>query len=109
MRTTEIKTFGMHLRSLRKESEMTLKEVSEKVGIDASLLAKIERSKRQPTKLFIKKVATFFDVSEKELLIEFISDQIAYKILNGEVDVNIIKVAESKASYLKSIKNEPNN
>jgi len=104
MKALEIKTFGTHLRELREISQMTLKEVSKCIGIDISLLAKIERSERQPTKEFIKKVAVFFNVDENELLVEFLSDQIAYKILDEKADLNILKVAESKVTYLKSIK-----
>ena len=41
----------------------------------------------------------------KELLNDFLSDQIAYKILDEEADLNILKVAEKKVSYLKTIRN----
>ncbi|HED37294.1 MAG TPA: XRE family transcriptional regulator [Ignavibacteria bacterium] len=106
MKAIEMKIFGAHLRELREESRMTLKEVSKIIGIDISLLAKIERSERQPTKEFIKKIAVLFKVDENELIIEFLSDQIAYKILDEKADLNILKVAENKVSYLKSINNE---
>lgn len=106
MRAIEIKTFGTHLRELREKSQMTLKEVSKIIGVDISLLAKIERAERQPTKEFIKKVAILFKADENELIVEFLSDQIAYKILDEKADLNILKVAESKVSYLKSISNE---
>ncbi len=43
-------TFGTHLRMLRESTGATLKEVSERLEIDPSLLAKIERNERQPTK-----------------------------------------------------------
>jgi len=36
---------------------------------------------------------------------EFLSDQIAYKILNEEADLEILKVAEEKVSYLKTLRN----
>lgn len=85
---------------------MTLKKVAENIGIDPSLLAKIERNERHPTKHLIKKIADFFSVSEKELLEEFLSDQIAYKILNEEADLNILKVAEEKVTYIKNLRNE---
>lgn len=97
-------SFGELLRTLREEKGQTLKIVSEKINIDTSLLAKIERNERQPTKLLIKQIATFFQVDEKELQNEFLSDQIAYKILDEEADLNILKVAEEKVSYLKTKK-----
>lgn len=97
--------FGEHLRTLREEAQQTLREVSKNIGIDPSLLAKIERNERQPTKQIIKDVATFFKVDAKELQNEFLSDQIAYKILDEEADFEILKVAEKKLSYLKTLRN----
>ena len=55
-------SFGEHLRTLREEAGQTLKTVAEQISIDISLLAKIERNERQPTKQLIKQVATFFQV-----------------------------------------------
>ena len=98
----KIKSFGEHLRTLREESGLTLKFVSEQIGIDTSLLAKIERNERQPTKQIIKQAAGFFKVDEKELQNDFLSDFIAYKILDEKADLSILKVAEEKVKYLKS-------
>jgi transcriptional regulator with XRE-family HTH domain len=98
-------SFGEHLRYLREDAGLTLKFVSEQIGIDTSLLAKIERNERQPTKLIIKQVANFFKVDEKELQNDFLSDQIAYKILDEEADLSILKVAEEKVKYLKTVHN----
>lgn len=92
-------TFGEHLRMLRENGSFTLKEVATNIEIDISLLAKIERNERQPNKPLIKKISDFFKVDEKELLNEFLSDQIAYKILDEDADLNILKVAENKIKY----------
>ncbi|MBI2280866.1 MAG: helix-turn-helix transcriptional regulator [Bacteroidetes bacterium] len=92
-------TFGEHLRILREKEGFTLKEVATNIEIDISLLAKIERNERQPNKPLIKKISDFFKVDEKELLNEFLSDQIAYKILDEDADLNILKVAENKIKY----------
>ena len=59
--------------------------------------------------LLFKNIADFFSVNEKELLEEFLSDQIAYKILDEEVDLNILKVAEEKVTYMKTLRNSSNN
>ncbi len=99
-------TFGEQLRRLRETATMTLREVAANIDIDPSLLAKIERNQRQPTKQLIKRIADFFNVSEKELLDEFLSDQIAYKIMDEEADLSILKVAEEKVAYLKTLRNE---
>jgi transcriptional regulator with XRE-family HTH domain len=103
---TKHRTFGEHIRYLREQSGSTLKEVATKIHVDISLLAKIERSERQPTSEFIKSIADFFKVEENSLRREFLSEQIAYKILSEDGDLDILKAAESKVEYLKRIKNE---
>lgn len=100
-----IKSFGEHLRSLRETQGLTLKSVAGSIGIDTSLLAKIERNERQPTKQIIKQVACFFNCDEQELLNNLLSDQIAHKILIEEADLSILKVAEEKVKYLKTVTN----
>ncbi len=98
-------SFGELLRKLREESGQTLKTVAQKLEIDTSLLAKIERNERQPTKLIITQVAEYFNVDKKELQAEFLSDQIAYKILDEDAGIEILRVAEEKINYLKTVNN----
>jgi transcriptional regulator with XRE-family HTH domain len=104
MATTKnnVTTFGEQLRSLREQAELSLRQVSIETGIDTSLLAKIERNERQATKEQIKQVAIFFKVNEKYLVKESVSDLIAYKIIEEEVDIDTLKIAERKVEYLKS-------
>lgn len=92
-------SFGEHLRILRENAGLTLKEVAANTEIDISLLAKIERNERQPTKQWIKKISRYFKIDETLLMSEFLSDQIAYKILDEEADLNILKAAENKIRY----------
>ena len=98
-------SFGELLRSLREETGHTLKTVAENLQMDTSLLAKIERNERQPTKQIIFQIAEYFNVDKRELQLEFLSDQIAYKIIDEEGDIEILKLAEEKVIYLKTINN----
>jgi transcriptional regulator with XRE-family HTH domain len=102
MDKNKIATLGEQVRTLREEEKLSLKDVAEKIGIDTSLLGKIERNERQPTKEQIKRVANYFNLDEKYLRKEYLSDQIAYKILEEEADIDILKVAEKKVLYLKT-------
>ena len=104
MGRNKLTTFGEYIRSLREEAELPLRKVAADLNIDPSLLGKIERNERPPTKDFIKQVATYYKVDQKKLSDEFISDQIAYKILDEEADIDILKVAEQKVNYLKTKK-----
>lgn len=95
-------SFGEHIRSLREESHLSLREVALELMMDASLLAKIERNERKPNRLLISDVAAYFNVNEQELVNEFLSDLIAYKILDEDGDATILKVAEEKVAYYRT-------
>lgn len=99
-----VATIGEQLRTLRENANLSLREVASKIGIDTSLLGKIERNERQPTKVQLKQVAIFFKVNEKQLLKEMLSDQFAYKIIEEGADLDTFKVAEEKVEYLKKQK-----
>lgn len=99
-----IATIGEQLRTLRENANLSLREVANDIGIDTSLLGKIERNERQPTKEQLKQVAAFFKVNEKQLIKEMLSDQFAYKIIEEEADLDTLKVAEEKVEYLKKNK-----
>jgi transcriptional regulator with XRE-family HTH domain len=94
-------TIGVQLRTLRENAKLSLREISAQTGVDASLLGKIERNERKPTKEQLKQIADFFKIDEKMLIKELLSDQFAYKILEEEADIDILKVAEEKVEYLK--------
>lgn len=100
----KIITFGEKLREVREKAKLTLKELSSILSIDTSLLAKIERDERNPTKQLIKNVSEYFQMDERELQNAILSDQIAYKILDEDADISILREAEEKVSYYKSIK-----
>jgi len=94
-------TIGIQLRTLRENAKLSLREISAQIRVDASLLGKIERNERKPTKEQLKQIADFFQIDEKMLVKELLSDQFAYKILEEEADIDILKVAEEKVEYLK--------
>ncbi len=100
----DIFTFGEKLRFCREKRNMSLREVAVKIGMDSSLLGKIERNERSPTKEQIKLVAKFFKINELKLIRVHLSDQLAYKIIEANVDADILKVAEQKIEYIKSKK-----
>ncbi len=98
-------TFGEHLRSMREKEKLSLRELSTRLKIDSSLISKIERNERKPSREFIKQAAEFFRLEEKELLNELFSDLIAYRIIDEDIDIRILKVAERKVMYIKNKSN----
>lgn len=103
---THQKSFGEILKTLREDKLLTLREVAEALNIDTSMLGKIEKNSRRPTKILIKKVAIYFKVDVKDLMIAFISDMVVSQIMDTEVFANeVLKVAEKKVKYIKTKEN----
>jgi HTH-type transcriptional regulator, competence development regulator len=98
------KTFGETLRKLREDRDMPLRELASILEIDQSTLSKIERNERKAGKELIEKISDTFNIKEKELRINFMSDIVAYELLNEENSIDILKVAEEKLEYLKAKK-----
>ena len=98
--TKGVTSFGEYIRALRLNTGLPIRKVAAKLDIDPSLLGKIERDKRQPTKDLISKIAKIFNQNEKYLTQQLVSDQLAYKILEEDGDLEIFKVAEEKVKYL---------
>ena len=96
----KISTLGEQLRVIRDKSNLSLREVANSIGIDTSLLGKIERNERQATKEQVKLIAAYYQLDEKKLIKELISDQFAYKALEEEGEaLQILKEAEQKVKY----------
>jgi transcriptional regulator with XRE-family HTH domain len=102
MKRQTFTSFGEHIRTLRETAELSLRQVAGNLQIDTSLLAKYERNERQPSKEFVKQIADYYGIDSKKLLTQFLSDQIAYKMLDEEEGLEILKVAEEKVVYLKA-------
>lgn len=105
MSKTKVTSFGELIRGFREAAGLPLRKVAAQLDIDPSLLAKIERNERHPTKEQVKKLAEIFNQDESILLSENLSDQIANKIIQEESDIAVLKVAEEKVNYLKKMKN----
>lgn len=93
------KTFGETIRDLRTENHLTLREVAEHLKIDTSMLGKIEKNNRKPSKQLIKDISILFHISENKLTIAHLSDTVVYSILEEEFASEVLKVAEEKINY----------
>jgi len=94
-------SFGEKIKSLRESKKMTLKELSILLEIDTSMLGKIEKGTRRANHNIINKLAQIFDISESELNVSMISDQIANQVVKkyNQQAQQILKVAEEKVAY----------
>jgi len=97
-----METIGQILRNKRQALGLLLRQVSAYVDIDQAILSKIERNERKPTKEMLDKLAEILKLDKDELLIQFISDKIAYEIVDEDCASKVLKAAEKKIKYLKS-------
>ena len=93
------KSFGETIRDLRIENHLTLREVAERLKIDTSMLGKIEKNNRNPSKQFIKDISKLFNIEEDLLTVAHLSDTVAYSILEEELANEVLKAAEEKINY----------
>lgn len=101
-----MKTLGDTLKSAREEKEMILRKVAAEVDIDQSLISKFEKNERKPTKEQLIRLASFYNLSERELTINWYSEKIADELKYTESTSEILKVAEEKINYYKAQEND---
>jgi len=97
-----MKTGGQIIRTKRETLGLLLRQVSAYANIDQAILSKIERNERKPTKELILKIAEILQLDKQELLVQFMSDKIAYEIADEDYASRVLKVAEEKIEYIKS-------
>lgn len=69
--------FGVYLHELRTTRNFSQKKVADKLGIDISLLSKIEHGERQVQGHMLKALSELFNLNYKEIQIEFLNQKIA--------------------------------
>lgn len=68
--------FGTFIHGLRKEKKYSLKIVADKLGIDISLLSKIENGERQLQSHMLNGLSELFDLDYKEMQIQLLNQRI---------------------------------
>lgn len=97
-----METFGQIIRTKRETLGLLLRQVSAYADIDQAILSKIERNERKPSKELVVKIAEILQIDKQELLIQYMSDKIAYEIAYEDCASRVLKVAEEKIEYIKS-------
>jgi transcriptional regulator with XRE-family HTH domain len=97
-------SFKEIIRNRRTELNLLLREVSAQTEIDQSIISKFEKGERKPSKEQIQKLAEVYNLPIEHLYTAWQSDKIAYELKDYSNAKKILKVAESKVQYLKSLK-----
>ncbi|OJX52488.1 MAG: hypothetical protein BGO88_04235 [Flavobacterium sp. 38-13] len=96
-------TFGEYIRLLRTEKGLTLTQLAAKLDLDSANLSKIENNKRDFDEKRLSKLSKTFGISLKEIREEFLTDQLGKKIYETNCTKELLKVAEEKAEYRRTI------
>ena len=99
-----MKNIGDTLRALRESKGLLLREVGAELSLDPTLLSKIERNDRMPTKEQVKALSEFYEDKKNEVVIAWLSDKLVYEIQDEDLGLLAMKVAEKKIEYLKTQK-----
>ena len=98
-----METFGDIIKNKRESKGLILRQVAYALDIDQAIVSKFERGERKPSKEQVEKFAEFYNLDKNKLITSWLSDQIANTILYEENIGEVLKVAEEKAIYLKTI------
>ena len=97
-------TFGEYIRELRTQNGLTLTQLAAQLGLDSANLSKIENNKRDFDQKRIPLLADIFEIEINQLNNEFISDQLGKQIYELDCSSQLLKVAEEKAEYRRTLK-----
>lgn len=97
---------GDYIRQLREQAEMPLRKLAALLDIDQSTLSKLERGERPINRQMLPIIANTFNVDEKELVVKFMSKQIAYQLAEEKYAKDILVAAEEEIKYQSKKKNK---
>lgn len=97
---------GDYIRQLREQAEMPLRKLAARLDIDQSTLSKLERGERPINRQMLPIIAKTFNVDEKELVIKFMSKQVAYQLAEEKYAKDILVAAEEEIKYQIKKKNK---
>ena len=97
---TKMETFGQMIRRLRIEKGDPLRKVAAYLEIDQAILSKAEREKRSFKREQVEKLAVYYGVDKKEMIIAWLSDRIVAEVSGESYAGEAMKVAEGKICYL---------
>lgn len=88
-------SIGTILRNLRETKSLLLREVAASISIDPTLLSKIERDERMPTREQVAALSAFYK-EYRIIILAYLSDKIVNELENEELALEAMKIAEDK-------------
>jgi transcriptional regulator with XRE-family HTH domain len=101
----QVITIGEKIRELREANGLLLRQIAAELEVDPSLLSKIERGDKRPTRDQVVHLSKIFKMKEEDLLVIYLSDRVVYELRDEQFALKAMHVAEKKISYLIKEKN----
>lgn len=95
-------SFGELIRKMRQDREQPLRVVAAAVGIDSTLLSKLERGGRYPTEAQITKLAKLFKVPVAELEGRVIADKVTSEYGDKAAALHAAQILKERAAPYKA-------
>ena len=73
-------TIAKLLKDARLSKNLSLKEVSEAIGIDYTLFSRYESGSRMPSKNQLETIANYYGIDAKKLVLQWLSEKINQEI-----------------------------
>ena len=95
-------SIGKVLRNLRETKNLLLREVAASISIDPTLLSKIERDERMPTREQVAALSAFYK-EENSIIVAYLSDKLVSELENERLALEAINAAEKKLKENHSV------
>lgn len=93
-------TFGEHIRKLREQKQLLLREVASQMHIDTALLSKIERGTRIARKEQVEALAISLNENKNDLLNVWMADKIVDMIKDENSITEILNLVKENIKKL---------
>ncbi len=100
----QTENMGDYIRQLREQAEMPLRKLAALLDIDQSTLSKLGRGERPVNRQMLPIIAKTFKIDEKELIVKFMSKQVAYQLADEKFAKEILIAAEEEIKYINKKK-----
>ena len=101
-------SLGETIRKLREERHLPLRIIAAYLNTDQAILSKIERGQRNASREQVIKLATYFEVKQDDLLVQWLSDKLVYEVEDEDIALKALQVAEEKVEYKSFVKIDRN-
>ena len=91
--------FGDTIRKLREERQLDPLAIAAYLDVEVSIANEIEQGQLTATREQVLKIGSYFNVSEKDLLVAWLSDKLIYEVEDEELGLEALQMAEDKITY----------